>query len=104
LDAVYGILFAMTKNEAINEATHMHPNYIPDEGSREALIHHVPLMEQGGLIRKIAELPEFKGMDGYRITWKGFCFLDLYNIWVTAKREKDSTTALVSYVALVGLC
>ena len=76
------------------------PENILEEQVAEMVSQLIPLLEQNGFIRKIAEQADFKGLECYHITWKGLCFLDLYNLAESSDEPLVRANAIVAYTAM----
>jgi len=72
-----------------------------DIGGR-AMRHWAEIMEKAGLLHKVEAQADFEGLDCFRITWKGHCFIDLYTIYAKAKESGNSLELLVASLALAA--
>jgi len=79
LPAIASILQIVATNEAKGEPTVFLPERISDKDARESVTHFAPMLAANGFLRKVEAQADFQGMDCYRITWKGHCFLDLFD-------------------------
>jgi len=75
------------------------PENILEEQVAEMVSQLTPLLEQNGFIRKIAEQADFKGLDCYHITWKGLCFLDLFDLAESSNEVITKASAIVALTA-----
>ena len=50
-----------------------------DENVYNKISELAPILADNGFLRKIAEQHDFNNWDCYHITWKGQCFLDLFD-------------------------
>jgi len=101
LSAIAAILQLVADNEA-NELPSVFtvknkPENVLEEHVVEMVSQLVPFLEINGFLRKIAEQPDFRNLECYHITWKGLCFLDLFDL------AESSTEPLIKANALVVL-
>ena len=94
------ILEWASDNETSGKPSKFEPETLSDEQIREAVSYIVPMLIDNGFLRKIADQPDFGGVPCYHITWKGHCFLDLFEL---AENSPDSAVRVASIVAITGL-
>jgi len=98
--AISSILKVVLENETKNCPTVFVPERIPDETVRNSMTYFVPLMEKAGLLRKVEAQADFEGFDCFRITWKGHCYLDLFDLSTIAASRGNSVEILLADIAL----
>ena len=81
------------------EPTSFAPEDIPDGSLAKEFTYFANKLSQNGFIERV-EVPDDEGVKAYRITWKGLCFMDLYEIAI--RHSNDSLEALVADIALAS--
>jgi hypothetical protein len=75
--------------------------FIPDCISHVNCESILSLLVQGGLITDLPLKPNAL----HSLTWKGHCFIDLYDIWKKESQHNNSSTkALIAEIALKSFC
>ena len=101
LSFITAILRCIVENEKLGEATIFRPDRMLD-GTEEQFNYFAPMLADNGFIRKVVEHPEHDDVM-YRITWKGHCFLDLFDTHVAAVKGGDSMEILLTDLALASI-
>lgn len=100
IDALCGILSAVLEFEAQGKPIAFFTEILQDESLADQFGYYRDLLVEGGLLRIINPQPEFEGKHFYRVTWKGHCFLDLYERRRLAKREGKELESFIADIAL----
>ena len=94
------ILTSVYNREIVEgEPTSFVPEGISDKNLAKEFAYFGNKLAQNGFMERV-EVPGCEGVKAYRITWKGLCFLDLYEI--AARPCSDSLEALVADIALAS--
>lgn len=97
------MLLGFIANEAKDQPTIFVPDRIPNEDAKKSMIYFAPMLISNGFIRKVEGQADFSQYDCYRITWKGHCFLDLYEYCAELHSNgPDSQQAALAQVALLS--
>ena len=100
LALINDILTTIYNREIVEgEPTSFVPELVPDKNLAKEFTYFANKLSQNGFLERV-EIPGCEGVKAYRITWKGLCFLDLYEI--AARHTSDSLEALVADIALAS--
>jgi hypothetical protein len=102
LSDIYAILLGVLEKEAEGSPTFFDPERIADDETREAMSYFVPMLIENGFLRKVENQPDYEGFNGYRLTWKGHCFMDLFETMANARKSKDLSAILIADTALAS--
>ena len=94
------ILETVAKNEP--KATEFKTELFFEE-KQAKLEQYIPLMASEGLLRKVEKIPDLDLLS-FRITWKGYCFLELFKNYESIKSNGNSIETLIAYTALISFC
>lgn len=103
LEAIYVILQGFIFNEMKSQPTIFVLDRIPNEEIQRSMTYFAPMLVNNGFARKVEAQADFSERDCYRITWKGHCFLDLYEYYVELhKSDPDSQQTASARIALLA--
>jgi len=103
LTAIYSILLAVAnREERDSEPTVIVPERIPDEELSRSFAYFSNMLVENGFLRKVEAQADFGGVDCYRITWKGHCFIDMFEILESTMTQGTLTDTLIANLAVVS--
>lgn len=103
LKKINDILLIVLKNEIEGNPSMFAPENVPNEEDSASLSYYASMLIENGFLRKVPDQSDLYGFDCYRITWKGHCFLDLYNILCSTIVEGTKQDTLIANIAVCGL-
>jgi hypothetical protein len=102
LKAIYAILLGVINREIEGEPTVFAPENIPNEEVSQSFAYYTSMLIENGFLRKVEAQADFAGMDCYRVTWKGHCFMDMFEILDSAMKQGSLTEVLIANLAVTN--
>ncbi len=81
LSFIVSILCNAAEYEAKGAPTVFVPEQMSDKQRAADMVYWGEMLVNSGFLRRVATQPDTQPWDLYRITWKGYCLIDLYEFW-----------------------
>ena len=104
LEKIYSLLTRALANESATGMPSVYATENADENndSHMRAIYFTEMLVKSGFLRQVNPQADFDNLVLLRLTWKGHCFLDLFDVFTSS--PEDSPRRVAAEMSLLSLC